>query len=94
MTDAATHTSVDHALESTKMLYRNRRWRSRANFDGNAPPSVGDVLAGGQNARQDSPLCLRRTPCARCFRRDEKGVEIEMLELHYQSIQAVLTLLT
>ena len=79
-TDAATHTWVDHALESTKLLYRYRRWRSRENFDGNAPPSVGDVRAGGQNTRQDSPLCLRRTP--RCFRRDEKGVE--MLELHYQ----------
>ena len=60
--------------------YRYRRWKSRANFDGNAPPSVGDVLAGGQNTPQDSPLCLRRTPC--CFRRDDKGVE--MLELHYQ----------
>ena len=47
---------------------------------------VGDVLAGGQNTRQDSPLYLylRRTSC--CFRRDEKG---SILELHCQF--AVLT---
>ena len=74
MTDAATHTSVYHALESTKMLYRYRQWRSGANFDGkHLSPSATSSLAVKTRVRTHPPCC---------FRRDEKGVEMQ--ELHYQ----------
>ena len=60
---------TQQANKQHNILYRYRRWRSRANFDGNAPPSVGDVLAGGQNTRQNSPLY-----CTYAARRDASDV--------------------
>ena len=84
-TDAATHTWVDHALESTTMLYRYRRWRSRAN-----PPSATSSPAVRTRVRTHPSAYAARRAASDVTRRGSRcwnctistgGVDTELISL-------------